>query len=61
MPHAAPITSVDPMIRRRGSTRWISEDAARKPISFMTVYPMSSQAKLIGRCMGVADDVAAPE
>ena len=48
MPHAAPMTSVEPMIRLRGLIRVISQGAAMNPISFRAVYPMSSQANSSG-------------
>jgi hypothetical protein len=48
MPQAVPMTSVEPMIRRRGLVRVMSQEAAMKPISFVAVYPMSSQANSSG-------------
>ena len=37
IPHAAPMTSVAPTIKRRGSIRLISQGAAMNPISFEAV------------------------
>ena len=48
MPQAVPMTSVEPMIRLRGLVRVMSQEAAMKPISFVAVYPTSSQANSSG-------------
>ena len=60
-PHAAPMTSVAPMTRRRGSTRVISQGAVMNPMSFDVGVADVQPGELVGRRMDVADDIAAPE